>query len=214
MPFVAHMLSRALLDIQRYWYIVLITQAIALLRQYRERELLVATGSATGHAQLDVLKIQLEPHFLFNTLNSIAALARNDGPAAENMTLQLADLLRVSLDAVGVHEVTLAGIVVPAKVHRHSADALSRPFAGGDGRRPRTPLALVPNLLLQPLVENAIRHGIGPRREPGLIRFTCRQISDDLGSRSATTVGAARYPWHSPWKALDCATRAPGSTAL
>ncbi len=55
-----------------------------------------------------MLKIQLEPHFLFNTLNSIAALARNDGPAAENMTLQLADLLRFSLDAMGVHEVPLS----------------------------------------------------------------------------------------------------------
>ena len=55
-----------------------------------------------------MLKIQLEPHFLFNTLNSIAALARNDGPAAEHMTLQLADLLRFSLDAVGVHEVPLS----------------------------------------------------------------------------------------------------------
>ena len=55
-----------------------------------------------------MLKIQLEPHFLFNTLNSIAALARNDGPAAENMTLQLADLLRFSLDAIGVHEVSLS----------------------------------------------------------------------------------------------------------
>ena len=60
------------------------------------------------YAQLEVLKIQLEPHFLFNTLNSIAALARNDGLAAENMTLQLADLLRFSLDAVGVHEVPLS----------------------------------------------------------------------------------------------------------
>ena len=87
---------------------MLITQAIGYYGKYRERELLSSQLEAQlANAQLDVLKIQLEPHFLFNTLNSIAALARNDGPAAEHMTLQLADLLRASLDAVGVHEVTL-----------------------------------------------------------------------------------------------------------
>ena len=74
------MLSRVLMDLQRYWYIVLITQAIAYYGKYRERELLSSQLEAQlANAQLDVLKSQLEPHFLFNTLNSIAALARNDG---------------------------------------------------------------------------------------------------------------------------------------
>ena len=138
-PIRAHMLSRVLMDLQRYWYIVLITQAIAYYGKYRERELLSSQLEAQlANAQLEVLKIQLEPHFLFNTLNSIAALARNDGPAAEHMTLQLADLLRCSLDAVGVHEVTLQQeLTVPAEVHRHSADTLPGPPAGGNGRRSR-----------------------------------------------------------------------------
>jgi len=109
LPFSAHMLSRAFMDFQRYWYILLITQAIGYYAKYRERELQSSQLEAQlAHAQLEVLKIQLEPHFLFNTLNSIAALARNDGLAAENMTLQLADLLRFSLDAMGVHEVPLS----------------------------------------------------------------------------------------------------------
>ena len=107
-PMGAHCFPACLLDLQRYWYIVLITQAIAYYGKYRERELLSSQLEAQlANAQLDVLKSQLEPHFLFNTLNSIAALARNDGAAAEHMTLQLADLLRASLDAAGVHEVTL-----------------------------------------------------------------------------------------------------------
>ncbi len=108
-PFLAHTFSRALMDFQRYWYVLLITQAIGYYGKYRERELQSSQLEAQlAYAQLEVLKIQLEPHFLFNTLNSIAALARNDGPAAEHMTLQLADLLRCSLDAVGVHEVQLS----------------------------------------------------------------------------------------------------------
>ena len=107
-PYFAHVLSRTFMDIPRYWYIVLITQAIAFYGKYQERQLFSSQLEAQlANAQLEVLKIQLEPHFLFNTLNSIAALARHDGEAAEHMTLQLADLLRMSLDGVGVHEVPL-----------------------------------------------------------------------------------------------------------
>ena len=181
-PFFAHTLSRALMDFQRYWYIVLITQAIAYYGKYRERELQSSQLEAQlAHAQLEVLKIQLEPHFLFNTLNSIAALARNDGLAAENMTLQLADLLRFSLDAVGVHEVPLSRELtfLQKYVDIQQTRFQDRLQVEMD-IQPHTLSALVPNLLLQPLVENAIRHGIGPRRAPGCIRISTRQVFDEL----------------------------------
>lgn len=181
-PVRAHMLYRALVDLQRYWYIVLITQAIAYYGKYRERELLSSQLEAQlANAQLDVLKSQLEPHFLFNTLNSIAALARNDGPAAEHMTLQLADLLRASLDAAGVHEVTLQQEL---QFLQKYIDIQQTRFQ--DRLRVETNVdpvvlsALVPNLMLQPLVENAIRHGIAPRRMPGLIRLSVWRDPDDL----------------------------------
>ena len=171
-----------LLDLQRYWYIVLITQAIAYYGKYRERELLSSQLEAQlATAQLDVLKSQLEPHFLFNTLNSIAALARNDGPAAEHMTLQLADLLRASLDAAGVHEVTLQQELLFLQKY---IDIQQTRFQ--DRLQVETDVdpvvlsALVPNLLLQPLVENAIRHGIAPRSAPGLIRLSVWRDPDDL----------------------------------
>ncbi len=181
-PFFAHVLSRTFMDIQRYWYVLLITQAIGFYGKYQERQLLSSQLEAQlANAQLEVLKIQLEPHFLFNTLNSIASLARHDGPAAEHMTLQLADLLRMSLDGVGVHEVPL-----------HQELTFLQKYVDIQQTRfhdrllveteidPRTLDTLVPNLILQPLVENAIRHGISPRRAPGLVRITTWRDRDDV----------------------------------
>ncbi len=181
-PFFAHTLSRTLMDFQRYWYIVLITQALAYYSKYQERELQSSQLEAQlAHAQLEVLKIQLEPHFLFNTLNSIAALARNDGLAAENMTLQLADLLRFSLDAVGVHEVPLSReLTFLQKYIDIQQTRFQDRLKVEMDIQPRTLGALVPHLLMQPLVENAIRHGISPRRAPGFIRIATRQVFDEL----------------------------------
>ncbi len=182
LPYLAHVLSRAFMDLQRYWYIVLITEAISYYGKYRERELQSSQLEAQlALAQLEVLKIQLEPHFLFNTLNSIAALARNDGLAAENMTLQLADLLRFSLDAMGVHEVPLSRELTLLQKYidiqqTRFQDRLSVEIDVA----PSTLSALVPNMILQPLVENAIRHGIGPRRGPGHVRIITRQVFDEL----------------------------------
>jgi len=181
-PFFAHVLSRTFMDIQRYWYVLLITQAIAFYGKYQERQLFSSQLEAQlANAQLEVLKIQLEPHFLFNTLNSIASLARHDGRAAEHMTLQLADLLRMSLDGVGVHEVPLHRELTFLQKY---VDIQQTRFH--DRLRveteidPRTLDTLVPNLILQPLVENAIRHGISPRRAPGLVRITTWRDRDDV----------------------------------
>ena len=181
-PFLAHVLSRTFMDIQRYWYVLLITQAIAFYGKYQERQLISSQLEAQlATAQLEVLKIQLEPHFLFNTLNSIAALARHDGPAAEHMTLQLADLLRMSLDGVGVHEVPLHQELTFLQKY---VDIQQTRFH--DRLRVETDIdlrtldTLVPNLILQPLVENAIRHGIGPRRAAGIIRISTWRDHDDV----------------------------------
>jgi signal transduction histidine kinase len=182
LPYGAHVLSRAFMDLQRYWYIVLITQAISFYGKYRERELQSSQLEAQlALAQLEVLKIQLEPHFLFNTLNSIAALARYDGEAAENMTLQLADLLRFSLDAMGVHEVSLSRelTLLQKYIDIQQTRFQDRLVVEMD-IAPSTLSALVPNMMLQPLVENAIRHGIGPRRGPGMVHITSRTVFDEL----------------------------------
>jgi two-component system, LytTR family, sensor kinase len=196
LPFFADVLSHALMDFQRYWYIVLITQAISYYAKYRERELQSAQLEAQlALAQLEVLKIQLEPHFLFNTLNSIAALARNDGLAAENMTLQLADLLRSSLDAMGVHEVPLSRelTLLQKYIDIQQMRFRDRLIVEMDIAA-NTISALVPNMILQPLVENAIRHGISPRRAPGLVRIASRVVFDELWLEIADDgIGLTRF---------------------
>ena len=181
-PYFAHVLSRTFMDVQRYWYVLLITQAIAYYGKYQERQIFSSQLEAQlANAQLEVLKIQLEPHFLFNTLNSIAALARHNGEAAEHMTLQLADLLRMSLDGIGVHEVPLQQELTFLQkyvdiqlVRFHDRLQVEMDVD------PRTLETLVPNFILQPLVENAIRHGIGPRRSLGFIRISTWRDRDDV----------------------------------
>jgi two-component system, LytTR family, sensor kinase len=196
LPYFADVLSHALMDFQRYWYIVLITQAISYYGKYREREVQSSQLEAQlALAQLEVLKIQLEPHFLFNTLNSIAALARHDGEAAENMTLQLADLLRFSLDAMGVHEVPLSRelTLLQKYIDIQQMRFQDRLTVTMD-IAPNTLSALVPNMILQPLVENAIRHGIGPRRAPGHVRIHSRIVFDELWMEIADDgIGLTRF---------------------
>ncbi|HSA57442.1 MAG TPA: sensor histidine kinase [Gemmatimonadaceae bacterium] len=139
-------------------------------------------------ARLQALKLQLQPHFLFNTLNTITALVHTDPPAAERMVSGLSELLRMSLGTAGEQEVPLEREL---DVLRHYLDIqqvrfqdrLSVSFdVDGDA-----PSAYVPNLLLQPLVENAIKHGIGPRAAAGHIAISARrrngvlalEVSDD-----------------------------------
>jgi sensor histidine kinase YesM len=122
------------------------------------------------------LQRQIQPHFLFNTLNTISALMHRDVDAADAMIARLSDLLRMSLERVGVQEVTL----------KEELDFLSKYLEIEQTRfRDRLTVAfdvqadvldaLVPNLLLQPLVENAIKHGIGPRPTPGQITVRARR---------------------------------------
>jgi sensor histidine kinase YesM len=127
-------------------------------------------------ARLQALRLQLQPHFLFNTLNTISALMHRDVDAADAMIARLSDLLRMSLQRVGVQEVPL----------KEELDFLSKYLEIEQTRfRDRLTVvfdvqadtldALVPNLLLQPLVENAIKHGIGPRPTPGQIAVRARR---------------------------------------
>ena len=121
-------------------------------------------------AQLQALKLQLQPHFLFNTLNTITALVHTDPHAAERMVSGLSELLRFSLGSAGEQEVPLERelevlhhYLEIQQVRFQDRLTVSFDVAAGVER------AYVPNLLLQPLVENAIKHGLGPRAAAGHI---------------------------------------------
>jgi signal transduction histidine kinase len=139
--------------------------ATSFSRATEEREQLEAR---LARAQLQSLRLQLHPHFLFNTLNTINALIGTDRHAAERVISGLSELLRMSLSSASEQEVTLAKELellahyIEIQQIRFQ-DRLTVTFRIDPDAR----YALVPNLMLQPLVENAIRHGIAPRAAPG-----------------------------------------------
>ena len=162
-------------NIMIYWGIVAVSQAVNYFLKYQEREFRLA------QAQLQALRMQLHPHFLFNTLNAIAELVYSDPKAADRCILSVSELLRFSLESHRTQEVTLKEEIDFLEKYLEIQKMLMR-----DRLRvrlnvePETLDASVPNMLLQPLVENAIKHGISPRPEGGNIEIYARRLDGKL----------------------------------
>lgn len=167
--------------------------ATSYSRESRERESLQVR---LAESQLRSLKLQLHPHFLFNTLNTITALVHTDPQAAEQMISGLSELLRTSLHSAAEPEVSL-----DRELETLGHYVAIQQLRFNDRLRVTTSIdaaacdALVPSLLLQPLVENAIRHGIAPRAAPGCVEVSASvesgmlrvQVSDNgVGMRGGT----------------------------
>ena len=152
--------------------------ATSFSRATEEREQLEAR---LARAQLQSLRLQLHPHFLFNTLNTINALIGTDRRAAERVISGLSELLRMSLSSASEQEVTLAREL---ELLAHYIEIQQIRFQDRLKVRfqidPDARFALVPNLVLQPLVENAIRHGIAPRAAPGHVTVSARRRGERL----------------------------------
>jgi two-component system, LytTR family, sensor kinase len=167
-------------EVATYWILVGIQHAVRAFREGERREVQAAQLEARlMEARLHALKMQIQPHFLFNALNAVSALIHEDPEAADHMLARLGDLLRLNLEDGGRQEVPL----------REELDFLERyldieriRFADRLSVRvdaaPETLDALVPNLVLQPLVENAIRHGIARRPEPGVLAIRATRGPD------------------------------------
>lgn len=168
-----------------FWLLVAGLHAIDYYHRFREREVRSVELEAELHrTQLQLLKLQLDPHFLFNALNAVAALVHVDPDGAERMVGLLSDFLRQSLHNAGRPEVTL----------REELDFLGRYVEiertrFGDALRvdldvPGDLLSVrVPNMILQPLVENAIRHGRKPGAEPLRVRVVARTVPEGIELR-------------------------------
>jgi LytS/YehU family sensor histidine kinase len=159
-----------------YWVVVTVAHAVAYSENLRERERrLLELENRLTSARLTALQMQLNPHFLFNALNGISTLMYRDVDAADTMIVKLAGLLRHALDQSGRQQVPLREEM--AFLDRYLALEQMR---FGDRLSvdreidPSVHDAMVPNLLLQPIVENAIKHGIEPRSEPGRIVIRAR----------------------------------------
>jgi sensor histidine kinase YesM len=175
----------------------------AALEEARARDLRAArVEGSLARAQLRNLRLQLQPHFLFNALHTISAVMYEDPAAADEMLDQLAELLRASLRTAQADEVPLGEEL--ALLERYLAIQRARfgeRLAVALELEPGTDSLLVPSLFLQPLVENAIRHGNAERAGRGAIAVRARrddgrlvlEVEDD-GPGPAPAVAAGSRP--------------------
>lgn len=165
-----------------YLPVVAIAHAMWYYHEFRDRDLRTSQlETRLAQAQLRALKSQLQPHFLFNTLHSISTLMLTNVAAADTMLARLSDLLRMSLENNTVQETTLNREMQFVKGY------LEIEMMRFEDRlkvrcevNPETLDARVPHLLLQPLVENAIRHGASRRSKGGEVWITAMRLGDDL----------------------------------
>jgi two-component system, LytTR family, sensor kinase len=161
-----------------YCGIVAAAHGVGYYQRSREREQLEARLAET---RFQLLTMQLQPHFLFNTLNTIAELVHHDPDAADYMITNLSDLLRRALELGAAQEIPLATELDLLSRYldiqkARFGDRLQVRIAVEDGALD----ASVPVLLLQPLVENAIRHGLAERIASGRIDVEARRAGDTL----------------------------------
>ena len=165
-----------------YAFLLATSYSIDYYRHYKERELRTSRLEAKlVESQLQTLKSQIHPHFLFNTLNAISSLMHKNVEAADEAISRLADLLRATLEVNGAQEVTL----------RQELDLLKQ-YIGIEKLRlgerlivamdvePDANDVMVPNLLLQPIVENAIRYGVATQSRTGTVTVSARCIEKRL----------------------------------
>ena len=149
-----------------YASILAIHQAIIHFRKYQEREFRLQ------QSQLQILKMQLHPHFLFNTLNTLVQLIHENQMAAERMVINLSDMLRISLYQMSEQEVTLKQELEFVEMYLEIMKArFGNRLQVQMNIDPQTLRAYIPTMILQPLVENSIRHGISPRKKGGHIEI-------------------------------------------
>ena len=165
-----------------YLFFVGLAHALVYRRESEARALNSAQlETSLVEAQLQALQRQVHPHFLFNTLNTISGLMRSNVGAADQMIDQLGDLLRMTLHTSGTQQQSLKDeLDVVQKYLEIEQTRFGGRLSIEMHIEPETLDALLPTLLLQPLVENAVRHGIAPNARPGWIAIHSRRAGTRL----------------------------------
>ncbi len=165
-----------------YCFVLAFAQASNYYRQYREEELRASKlESQLARAELQALRMQLHPHFLFNALHSISALQFEDADKAQKMTARLGDFLRLTLDNSSTQIVSLSREIDFLKCYLDIERVrFGKRLTTHFEIAPDALAAQVPNLILQPLVENAIKHGISKQAKAGLIRVGAKIVNGEL----------------------------------
>lgn len=149
-----------------YWMLLFLHHAFEYYSRFKENEIRASQlETQLTRAQLDALKMQLQPHFLFNTLNAVSVLIARHPDTARRMISKLADLLRITLESGDKQEVPLERELEFLQSYLEIEQTRFEDRLTIRMRiAPETLDALVPNLLLQPIVENAMRHGVAKHR--------------------------------------------------
>ena len=184
-----------------YWVVVLIGQSVDYLRRSDEARIRQAQlQEQLAEAQLQALRMQMHPHFLFNALNSVAALIPDDPRAAEHMLTRLGELLRIYLRSSEVQEISLAQEIEFVRryleIQKLRFEERLQVHIRLD---PAAETAAVPSLILQPLVENAIVHGIADRDRDGSIDIDAAVQGAELLLRVADN-GSDSEPTAAAWR--------------
>lgn len=174
-----------LLDLTIYFFVLSCFYVVDYYRHFQVEQLKSSElKAALATSQLNALKMQIHPHFLFNTLNSISALMHEDVKAADKMVARLGDFLRMTLENSGDREVSLKQEMdfVRRYLEIESVRFQDR-LVVKMNIEPETLAARVPNLILQPIVENAIKHGISRQTDAGSLIISSERQGDRLQIR-------------------------------
>jgi signal transduction histidine kinase len=169
-------------EMMTYWTIVGLSHAVLYYRESKDRALRTSQlETRLVEAQLKTLQQQLHPHFLFNTLHAISALMHRDVEAADRTLMRLSDLLRLTLENLGQQEILLqAELDFLSKYLQIEQTRFADRLVVRFDIQPESLDTLVPNLILQPLVENAIKHGVAKKSGAGHIDISARRDGDKL----------------------------------
>lgn len=192
------------INLLTYWVIVALNHGFYYYEQSRARELAWSRMETDlANAQLQVLNMQLHPHFLFNTLNSISTLISEDPQAARQMVIKLSDLLRASLNKIDQPAVPLQQELELLECYISIEQTRFKDRLAIEKEIDSTALGCeVPTMILQPLVENAVRHGIGKHRQADVISIVAQRVNGCLLLEVRNRIGSVENGGSAPARGI------------